>query len=978
MEGNSFDAVVIGSGFGGAVASCRLAQAGLRVLLLERGRRYEANDFPALPASDRLLPDLRRWTWQNDQGLWDIQDLEEIVSVQAAGYGGGSLIYANVHLRPPASVFDASWPQKYRVAGALDDYFDLAAYMLDVAPISERPGEPFVKTTQLKRVAGELKRDAGFFLPPLAVNYANKVNDFGQEQNECNGCGKCCSGCPRRAKNSLDLNYLAVAEKYGARVRTQCEVTRVRQRRVDAASGAPHWTVDYVDHLSAGVAEVHASAVFLCAGAVHSTRLLAGARLQPQSRDVRSRVGLGYFPNADAAAVVYDTAEEVFPSQGPTITTSTVQWNERNDSFFMIQDGGYAPELERLSGILRAPLWAGRNRLSVASSNGAPPATPTNTLAFPGLALVSPLDAALDAVSQGALGGTVPGQLRQGWSSVLKEVQRPLLLPALVDCTIERALRAKQQRSWLSRWHEIDSPLNRAMRWVVKRLARATLGRSEEIGDHALRGLLRHADSSREQVVREVLGYDAGQATHRMMLLAMGRDAVRGVLRYDPCTRRLIADLDLYHLAPGYTAQELLMGDIARKLGGEMRTNPAFAFLGKPITVHSQGGCRMSDTPDLGVTMDNGQVHGCPGLYVLDGSVLCQSVGVNPAPTILAIAERNILEFIRSHTGFGQWPVGDDRPGAHSYRQHRDGALVWKARAKGWKLAPPSTPTVKVASEPLGLSFHETMQGYCAPIGESPDPKHDDAAYRAFETNGRPKFPVLLKLAAKTADLGVFFEDLTHRLELAGTISLRLPGAESRQELPVTGHLELFVPRYKPYGLQGDEEKKAQRAVAKTYTTVVGLPKPNRQRFMRYHLSFDEDRWRLEGYKRIRQDPGLDAWRDTAALFTRIGEPRMDGAGNKLRLGAKDSLRVHSAGVVHVDLTGFLYDQLRSFEVTGATDPATNETDAARVSWAIAKFAGFFFGTLQRVYMPETKVALETLFQPRANNVRHEPARWRM
>src|SRR5258708_24142619 len=116
--------IVVGTGFGGAVAACRLAQAGYDVLVLERGRRYERHDFPALPVRPALLPDLKRWTWHPDQGLWDILDLEELVSVQAAGYGGGSLIYANVQLRPPDQVFDTASPARYPRPAPPPPYFD--------------------------------------------------------------------------------------------------------------------------------------------------------------------------------------------------------------------------------------------------------------------------------------------------------------------------------------------------------------------------------------------------------------------------------------------------------------------------------------------------------------------------------------------------------------------------------------------------------------------------------------------------------------------------------------------------------------------------------------------------------------------------------------------------------------------------------------------------------------------------------------
>src|SRR6516162_4484904 len=105
-----FDAIVIGTGFGGAVTTCRLAQAGLRTLVLERGRRYDLASLPDLPKPGQVFPDLRRWLWSDGQGLWDLRDLDGVAVAQSAAYGGGSLVYANVHLRPPREVFDDAWP----------------------------------------------------------------------------------------------------------------------------------------------------------------------------------------------------------------------------------------------------------------------------------------------------------------------------------------------------------------------------------------------------------------------------------------------------------------------------------------------------------------------------------------------------------------------------------------------------------------------------------------------------------------------------------------------------------------------------------------------------------------------------------------------------------------------------------------------------------------------------------------------------
>ena len=76
--------LVIGSGFGGAVTACRLAEAGFKVTILERGRRYRESDYPNLPEDSSFLPDTRRWDWDIDQGLWDVIDLGEIAATRSS------------------------------------------------------------------------------------------------------------------------------------------------------------------------------------------------------------------------------------------------------------------------------------------------------------------------------------------------------------------------------------------------------------------------------------------------------------------------------------------------------------------------------------------------------------------------------------------------------------------------------------------------------------------------------------------------------------------------------------------------------------------------------------------------------------------------------------------------------------------------------------------------------------------------------
>src|SRR5207244_5971188 len=104
------DAVVVGSGFGGAIAALRLAEAGRSVVVLERGRRYEPGSFP------RNVTDADALFWRyprhpESRGLFDVRVMSGIAVVAASGVGGGSLIYANIHIRPDPVVFeDPRWP----------------------------------------------------------------------------------------------------------------------------------------------------------------------------------------------------------------------------------------------------------------------------------------------------------------------------------------------------------------------------------------------------------------------------------------------------------------------------------------------------------------------------------------------------------------------------------------------------------------------------------------------------------------------------------------------------------------------------------------------------------------------------------------------------------------------------------------------------------------------------------------------------
>ncbi|HSU39636.1 MAG TPA: GMC oxidoreductase, partial [Polyangiaceae bacterium] len=929
--------------------------------------------------------DIKRWSWPIDHGLWDVVDLKEVVSVQAAGYGGGSLVYANVHLRPPAAVFDDRWPVAYRDRKGLDTYFDLAATMLDVKPATSHPDfDSFTKSKTLAEVATRLGRKDQFFYPPLAVTFKDGPNTHGVQQNACTACGRCSTGCPEKAKNTLDHNYLALAERHGAKVVTECEVT--------CFSELPdgRFRVHCIDHLEGHEATYEAKYLFVCAGSVHSTRLLARAELV-KNKDVQQRVGVGFFPGGDALGMIFDTAKPLHPELGPTITTTVVHNEDRDGEghgrFFLIQDGGYSNELSRLLGTVRAPAWVGRNRLSTAPvrHQDEPPGGDDE------FHLPSLLDDILSALQGGELGAKMASsQLRAAWPKLVKELKDPLLLPAIVENTIKASLRKQFKRFWLiGRMNPEKPPASRWIDWFCRLISKG-FGGNDTLAEHALNAVLNQGGLKAAEVARQMFGYDASGAAHRTMLLAMGRDAAPGVLQYDKGTDTLVADLDLYHLARGYSNEELLMTDIAKELGGELRTNPAWAFLGKPITVHNQGGCRMTDKSEYGVTDPNGAVHGYDTLFVLDGAALCSSVGVNPSATITAIAERNIAHFLQTHA-----PERVNDAGRAEYRGQRALAAGFPERARDFQLEPPERPCVPFKSKPLGLRFDESMTGYYSPGTHRPP---SDEEFRARERRGRPEYPLRVDLRLSSENLAKFWDDETHALRATGRITLVLPGDKEKRELPLSaGRVELMVPRYKPHGVPPNEH---ERLVAQEYAllgqaaferlsatelaelgtpafpgrrhkTIAGSPPPRAERFLKYWLTFTHDGkyFLVYGYKRVKDDPAFDAWRDTSSLYISLYQTQKDPD-----LSSVPSSGLLGAGVIHVDMNEFMFKQLPSMFVAEGIDPerrapgvpSTDDpgaVDPARATWAIAKFGWFFFGSLQRVYAPEFGKVFETFFR---------------
>ena len=598
------DVIVIGSGFGGAVAAARLTQAGFSVVVLERGRRWKLGEFPRRPDLDD------GWLWEVDQGLYDIRWLERMGSVQAAGWGGGSLAYANVFARPFEGALDERWPARLR-REELDPYYDLAAYMMGVTPSGDDPrtGEPTPRTTLIEGLTRKIGIGQATVRPNLAVTFGDpdrwRPNAHGVPRRGCAFVGECVIGCNHGAKNTLDHTYLAVAEYFGARAVTDTEAERIEPRGqgyavIAATPSAP----------TAPTREWVAPRVVLAAGAVASNELLLRCRdVYGTLPGLSPLLGRGFSGNGDflTLAEVRGNARDL--TTGPTITTNTVlDVPEAGRSvWYQVQDGAFPP----------------------------------------------PVHALLDA-----------------------------LLPA---------------------------PRVRA--WWRRKVRRIT--------------------------PRQVFA-----------VLSMGRDSGNGTLRLDDSGEATLSWRNRWQ-APLYRSQRRLGPLLARILDARLSNPFTWSLLRRTITVHPLGGVRPGPDANTGVVDEACEVHGYPGLFVMDGSVLPAATGVNPSATILAVAERSIERVIR-----------------------RSGQQGWRA---------PEWDSVVPTDVPEDVAFTFMSERHASTKG-------DGLVFQERMTTRGPHPRVVVALAAEITSMDRFLADPAHPVTMRGTIDAE--GIASQADL--RGTLSLF------------------------------------------------------------------------------------------------------------------------------------------------------------------------------------------
>lgn len=225
-----FDFIVIGSGFGGSVSALRLAEKGYSVAVLEQGKRYHTKDFP------KTNWNFRKYFWLPKIGFYGIQALTQLKNVfilHGAGVGGGSLVYANTLLTPNDEVLNSSSWGRPNWKETILPFYDLAKKMLGATP-----SQCLTKADEiLKECAKEIGREDTFRVNDVGIYFGKEgqtVSDpyfdgDGPERTGCVFCGGCLVGCRYDSKNTLDKNYLFLAEKLGVQIIPESQVVDVSQ-----------------------------------------------------------------------------------------------------------------------------------------------------------------------------------------------------------------------------------------------------------------------------------------------------------------------------------------------------------------------------------------------------------------------------------------------------------------------------------------------------------------------------------------------------------------------------------------------------------------------------------------------------------------------------------------------------------------------------------------------------------------------------
>jgi len=321
-----YDVIVIGSGFGGSVTALRLTEKGYKVGVLEAGQRFTRESLP------KTSWDLRNYVWAPRLGFKGIQRLHRLkdcVVMGGAGVGGGSLNYANTLYEPPQAFYDdPSWSHITNWRSELAPFYDQARRMLGVnINPTMTPSD-----VEMKKLAEQFGRGDTFRMTPVGVFFGRDekkepgvavpdpyFGGVGPDRVGCTECGSCMTGCRVGAKNTLNENYLGLAERAGTKVHPLTTVTAVRELKdggyaVDTVKTG-RWRTKRPDRVFTADKVVFAAGAYGTQTLLHKLRETHLPKISPR---------LGYLTRTNSEALVgaRTSHKNTDYTQGVAITSS--------------------------------------------------------------------------------------------------------------------------------------------------------------------------------------------------------------------------------------------------------------------------------------------------------------------------------------------------------------------------------------------------------------------------------------------------------------------------------------------------------------------------------------------------------------------------------------------------------------------------------------------------------------------------------
>lgn len=319
MEEEHFDVAIVGSGFGGSVSALRLSEKGYRVVVLEKGRRFAPGDFP------KSNWDVRRFLWQPALGLrgpFKMTFLRHVTALHGIGVGGGSLVYANTLPVPQRSFFEqGSWAGLADWSAELAPHYQTARRMLGAAP-NPFPGHTDKILGKIAEEDGLSERygptDVGVYFGEPGVEVDDPYFDGrGPRRTGCHFCGGCMVGCRHGAKNTLDKNYLWLAEHHhDAEIRPETTVTAIHPVQQGGYRVISRPTFG----LRRPASVIRADRVVLAGGVLGTTELLLRMQQQPDGLPALSgQLGQAVRTNSESLIGVTARDPSLDLSQGVAI-----------------------------------------------------------------------------------------------------------------------------------------------------------------------------------------------------------------------------------------------------------------------------------------------------------------------------------------------------------------------------------------------------------------------------------------------------------------------------------------------------------------------------------------------------------------------------------------------------------------------------------------------------------------------------------